>query len=134
MDFGNQQNQNHTDMESLKRQLLLIVEPSLKEKFLDGRGLYEKIKAQLGADNIDEIMLNYTINTVINELKKSQQKDEKTSPVFIDRQASLIVNSALIKIKTSDNQIGQKSLESKDLPESYGSGSDVIQLKDFKIK
>ncbi len=134
MDFGPQDVPKPKDLQSLKREISSLVSEKFSEKTIDSRSVYSGIKDKLGVENIDDQMLNFAINSAVEEITKAKKIDKPLSAGELQRQVDLVVNWALIKIKGKNSeQIGQiNSTGTKDI--DFGSGGDTIVLKDFKIK
>ena len=134
MDFGRQDVSNESDFDSTKRELNTLVRSALDEEKPDARLIYSDIKERVGSENTDDSMLNFAINSAINQITKAKKSGKPLSKVDLQKQIDLVVDWALIKIRGKDNfeisQTGKTNAEDID----YGTGGDSIVLKDFKAK
>jgi len=133
-DFGRQDVGSAPDFESLKRDLASFIQAELNKDKLDAHVIYSSIKEKIGSGNTDDTMLNFAINSAINQIEKAKDSGKPLSDVDLKKQVDLVVGWALIKVKgKDDSEIGAIGAGKND-DIDYGTGGDTIALKDFITK
>jgi len=134
MDFGRQDVPSTSNADSLKRELTFLVQSELSKEEININAIYSKINEKIGAENIDDAMLNFAINTAVGEITKAKKAGVILSKAEFKKQVDLVVGWSLIRVKGKDeSEIGELGKNNTD-DTSYGTGGDSIVLKDFKIK
>jgi len=134
MDFERQDVPPTSNADSLKKELTLLVQSELSKEEINANTIYSKIKEKIGAENADDAMLNFAINTAMSKITKAKKAAVVLPKAEFKKQVDLVVGWALIKIKGKDeSEIGELGKNNTN-DQGYGTGGDLIVLKDFKIK
>jgi len=109
MDFGSsQKSENKNNTYSQRLEVKAIVEKMLNSDNIDQKKLYQAVVGNLGEENVDSQMLNFAIKQSTEKIQ-ALRKSGKHDLVNFNRAVDLVVDWALIKIKSKSTDIANSS-------------------------